>query len=88
MELECCRLLVHLKDCVLRSYWDLYSQPVGRRRKMADRYMVRAWLDELSSPPANQIDLLFRFSVVITKTLRLNHHQVSSRELVLRVLED
>lgn len=75
VELEFCRLLVHLKDCFLGRYWDLDPQTSGHRR-MADGYMVTAGLDELFSPAANQIDLLFRFLVVITETLRLNHHQV------------
>lgn len=42
--------------------------------------MVRTWLDELlcffSLSSANQIDLLFRLSAVITETLRLNHQQL------------
>jgi hypothetical protein len=76
MKLEFCRLLIHLKDCFLGSYYDLDLQPLGRRRRMADTSMGRAWLDELFSPPAKQIDSLFRFSVVITETLTLNHHQV------------
>lgn len=47
---------------------------------MAGSCMVKAWLDELLwfffLSPANQIDLLFRLSAVITETLRLNHQQL------------